>query len=198
MAIKLPELLKIIKSNFVKTVEEGYNKNKFWLSEFDIKGVFYYLLRPTIDQIPEYELYWEWFVKFYEGKKGNPNIDLVLVEPLLSNKKGVETREGYIRIAMEFKWSNMEYKKEFEKRIRKNVKILSKMIKEGSKDYKYGPEANIIRINKGNKPDHAFMFIVDVTEEKEKILGANELYNQLEKDYPKIKIIWAFPNEEKD
>lgn len=190
---QLVELQKLIEKAFVQAIEEGYNDNKIWWSEFDIKGIFYHLLRPTVDLIPEYELYWEWFVKDHDNSK--KFVDLVIVESVFSEKWGKAVREGYVRIALEFKWSNMAFKSEFKKRIEDDLRNLSKLMKEGSQDHEYELEINLYSINKGNSPNHAYMFIIDVTKGEERIQEANELYLQFEKEFPEIRIIWAFPNK---
>jgi len=141
-------LLELIRQAFRKTVFSEYKQDKIWWDERNIVGVFYHILRPVVDLMPEYELYWEWYVKFYEGNKGNCFVDLALVEnvSIEDNEGDIETIEAFVRVAIEFKWV---YGSNYEK-ILKDVKNLSKMIEKGSKDVEYDLEDGIIRVNKGN------------------------------------------------
>ena len=162
-----------------------YKNKKIWWHESDLVSSYYHHLRPIIDNIPEYELYLKWYIDFEDV---TPRLDLVVVKPeeslLKDDENAVTLINGYVGIAMEFKFGG--YSNE-------DLGKLSRFRKYGAYDRKpYYLGDNIKRVNKGNKPDYAFYFILDASVDDKERKKSIKTYEKLQKEYPLVEIVYEF------
>ena len=176
-------MLEIIRQAFKKTITTEFQRNKIWYTEEDLIGVFYHLIRPVIDLMPNYEICWEWTAKL---PNGNVRIDLVIAE--MNYIAEEMTIDAFPRIMIEFKWGYKDKKGAIEKDAQKLTKLLDEDCSNGILDL----GDKVKRINKGNKPNHAFLFIADASYEEDR-LEMELFYQELKIQFPQVEIQWEYP-----
>ena len=167
---------KVIVSNAWKKTVVDIREGKIWWKESDIVSLFYSYLKPTIDLIPNLELYTNWAVRF-KGENAK-NVDLAVVK----TEEIGEVDYGYPYLCFEVKYPvSLSSYREY---ILEDYKKLKRLCTECSEDIS---RENGLLINKGTKPDSGYLLVVYDEEKTDDFT----LFNDIEND-PHVTLLVSY------